>query len=78
MNLGIVSMYNVLSLIAACAPYDNQYKRNVCPCCIIARMFRGFTPQYYSPLSAYFPGKTSLFAFVQFIAALLPVLCSII
>jgi len=37
MNLGIVSMYNALCFIAACAPYDNQYKRNVCPCCIIAR-----------------------------------------
>lgn len=36
MNLGIVSMYNALSLIAAYAPYDNQYKGNVCPWRIIA------------------------------------------
>jgi hypothetical protein len=36
MNLGIVSMYNALSLIAALAPMTINIKRNVCPWWIIA------------------------------------------
>ena len=57
MNLGIVSMYNALSLIAACAPMTIN-KRNVCPVALLPAV-----PGIYSPIL--FPFKC-LFSWKNF------------